>query len=506
MNLLAPSAPLKILVVEDNLADFLLLKENIHQSKVPIAGIQLAETLKEAIEQLRQNKPDIVFLDLYLPDSNGLESFNELKEYTASSAVIILSGLSDTRVALEAIALGAQDYLNKGEFDERLLGKTMVYAMERLRNVESLRQANERYSLVTKATHDLIWDWDLLNDEIYRDEKTVKQVYGVSSNRAIHDIGEWYKRIHPDDKDRLRAVIHEVKTSADKDFFEVEYQFMGDDGAYKVIYDRGYIVRNDEGKPIRLLGAAQDITEKRRLEAALEESRLQHQRAVTEATIKGQENEREQLGKELHDNINQILATSRLFLDHALSSQHLKEDMVVKGREYIILAIQEIRKLSHALLPPSLQDFGLVFGLTKLADSLSAAASLMITKQWDGFDEQVLQKDQKLTIYRIAQEQFNNIIKHAGATDVIISLFLTNDRKSAELMIRDNGRGFDISKNQNGVGLRNIISRAELFNARVTIQSSPGKGCELKISFPVAEPHECIVSSEMISEQLGKAG
>jgi signal transduction histidine kinase len=349
------SNPLKILVVEDNASDFLLLKENIKLCKGLPADIQLAETLTDAIDHLRQNKPDVVFLDLFLPDGLGLDSFNQLKEYTTNAAVIILSGLSDTKTALEAITLGAQDYLAKGEFDEKLLEKTIRYSMERKNSMETLRLAQ-----------------------------------------------------------------------------------------------------------------------------------LEQQRAVTEATIKGQEKEREQLGVELHDNINQILATSRLYLDFALSESPVRKDIVEKSKEFITQAIEEIRRLSKALLPPSFDEFGLLTALNDLAQCIAMAGKFSIERNWDGFDERVLQKDQKLTIYRIVQEQLNNIIKHAAATNVIITLRLVNDRQNEnlELVIKDDGKGFDPAQKRNGVGLRNIISRGEVFGGTVTIQSKPGKGCELRVILP----------------------
>lgn len=501
MNRYEEFAPLRILVIEDNDVDVLLLKEYIHMSGIPVNTLDTADSLGAAIKHLEQTKPDLIFLDLYLPDGNGPDSFDTLKEYINGSAVIILSGLSDTRIALDAIAKGAQDYLTKGEFDEVLLGKTIAYSVERRRNLEKLRHANERYKLVTKATHDLVWDWDLVTDEIYRDETSVQQVYGVSSNETIQNITEWNKRIHPNDYDRLSKMIQEIKSSMDKDFFQVEYQFRGEDGSYRTIYDRGYVVRNTEGKPIRLIGAAQDITERRRLEEALEESRQQQRRAITEATIKGQENERKELGKELHDNINQILATSRLFLDHAQSVPEAKEEMIAKSKEFIILAIQEIRKLSHTLLPPELQEFGLLSALEKLIDTVSAASRIKIGREWKNFNEKILPKDQKLTIYRIVQEQFNNIIKHAKAGSICVSLSLINNGKEVQLLVKDNGKGFDPREKKDGVGLRNIASRAELFDGNVTIQSAPGEGCELKVVFPVVVSMEYIVGPQLVYQQ-----
>lgn len=476
--------PLKILVIEDNFADFLLLKENIHLSKTLITDIQLAETLSAAIEHLQENKPDVIFLDLYLPDSIGLGSFTQLKEYVCSSAVIILSGLSDTKTALEAITLGAQDYLAKGEFDEKLLEKTIAYSIERKKSMETLREANERYSLVTKATHDVIWDWNLLTGEVYSDVSAARDTKGFSP-AAIHDIDNWIKRIHPDDANRWYKTIEKIKKSKE-DFFEVEYRVIDQSGSYKHIFDRGYVVRDAQGKALRMIGAAQDVTEKLKLESALRESQLQRQRAITEATIKGQENEREQLGIELHDNINQILATSRLYLDFAVSEPTIKTEIILKSKEFISQAIEEIRRLSKALLPPTLEEFGLITALRDLVDIVEMPGGIRVEKKWDEFQEQFLQKDQKLTIYRIVQEQLNNIMKHAAASTVSIRLRLINENEldHVELVIKDDGKGFDPALKRNGVGLRNIISRAELFGGNVTIQSKPGQGCELKVLFP----------------------
>ena len=473
---------LKILVVEDNLGDFVLLKDYIQLSAWPDAEIVLRNTMESAIEYLADNQCHIVFLDLYLPDSSGLESFSRLKETRTAAVIIILSGLPDMKTALEAISSGADDYLTKGEFDEVLIEKTITYSIERKRNLEKLRQANERYGLVTKATHDLIWDWDLSTGEIYRDEQSVKTVYGVDG-ASIADLSDWNKRIHPDDAGELFGKLNEIKESKGFNFFELEYRFLSEDRNYRNIYDRVYVVRNAQGKSVRLIGAAQDITEKRRLEKQLNEARVQQQKNITEATIKGQEKEREQLGLELHDNINQILATSALYLDCALLSIP-ENEMIRKSRELIVLATTEIRKLSHALLPPSLGDFGLLRALDELFRPFSTTGQLSINRQWCSFPEQLLTSDQQLTIYRIVQEQLNNILKHAQAKNVSVSLLMIN-KDTAELLIADDGNGFDVSQKRDGVGLRNIRSRMELFDGVVSIYSKPGKGCRLSIVFPV---------------------
>jgi PAS domain S-box-containing protein len=354
---------------------------------------------------------------------------------------------------------------------------------EKTNILEKLRRANERYSLVTKATQDLVWDWDLVTGVVYRDEQAVRDVYGCCNEKIIN-IEDWNKRIHPDDAFRVSAMISEIKQSVSRDFFDIEYQFLAESGDYKYIYDRGYIVRNHAGQPIRIIGAANDITEKRKLQKTLQEERQRQQRFIAEATIRGQENERAQLGTELHDNINQILATSSLYLDSALSGD-IKDARVIKSKDLITMAIRELRKLSHTLLPPSLHEFGLKAALHELTDIITETGFLVFDRQWNVFEEELIDRDQQLTVYRIVQEQINNIIKHAAASNVRISLRLVSNSSGIELSVRDNGKGFDPRQKRNGVGLRNITSRAELYYGHVIINSKPGQGCELKVIFPV---------------------
>ena len=479
------SKSLSILVVEDNLGDYILLKESIFLSNIPASQIELADSLSAAISALETSSPDLIFLDLFLPDSSGLASFESLKKYIRSSAVIVLSGISDTKTALEAIGNGAQDYLSKGEFDSKLLEKTITYALERRRSLESLELANERYRLVSKATNDLIWDWDLTTNNIYRDEDAVKMVYGHSSNGNLINIDNWMTRIHPDDAGGLTEALNNLLTSTDNNFFESEYRFMTENGQYKIIYDRGYVVRDSSGKPTRLIGAAKDVTARRKLEKQLQEAQLKQQRAITEATIKGQENEREQLGIELHDNITQILATSKLYLDYAFAGPEIKREIILQSKDLIVLATQELRKLSHSLLPPSLEEFGLTQALNELLNGISQTGLFVIEGNWTGFDERSLAKDQKLTTYRIIQEQLNNIVKHAKAKNVNILFGNCQESDSIRLSIVDDGKGFDTTTKRTGVGLRNITSRAELIGGTVTVISSPGNGCELTVTFPL---------------------
>jgi PAS domain S-box-containing protein len=224
-----------------------------------------------------------------------------------------------------------------------------------------------------------------------------------------------------------------------------------------------------------------DITEKVLLERQLEQERYKQQRIVTDAVITAEENERQQIGQELHDNVNQILATARLYIGLAKQTEMRKHlPIISKADKLIDYAINEIRNLSHSLITPFLDEYGLAEAIDHLAGSISSASMIPISKRID-IDETKTGKKLNLTIYRIIQEQLTNIIKHSKATSVLIEL--TQNNNSICLSIKDNGVGFDTAKTVNGVGLKNIRTRAALFNGEMDIFSHPGGGCALWIEF-----------------------
>jgi YesN/AraC family two-component response regulator len=108
----------------------------------------------------------------------------QVNQYAKNIPVVILSGLNDLNTATDAIALGAQDFLMKGEFNEKLLEKTILYSIERKKTLLELRFSNERYEFVSKATNDLVWDWDVLSNKVYRNEEQFVEMQGTNS--GIH--------------------------------------------------------------------------------------------------------------------------------------------------------------------------------------------------------------------------------------------------------------------------------------------------------------------------------
>src|SRR6185437_4801520 len=184
-----------------------------------------------------------------------------------------------------------------------------------------------------------------------------------------------------------------------------------------------------------------DVTERIRLEKELALQQRLKQQQITEVVLGAQERERFELGQELHDNINQILATSKLYLDVAIEEREPRMELLAKSRNNISMAIEEIRKLSKDLIAPSLHDLGLMQSIKELIRNIQSVGKMKIRLNVSGLDEEALLPEQKMNIYRIIQEQLNNILKHAQADTVVIEL--NKIKEQVRLRLTDDGRGFD---------------------------------------------------------------
>jgi PAS domain S-box-containing protein len=228
------------------------------------------------------------------------------------------------------------------------------------------------------------------------------------------------------------------------------------------------------------------IIESRKAEDLLLKQELTKQKLIAQAMVDAQEKERAEIGKELHDNINQILSTTKLYLELAKNDNKDRLSLINRSAGNIHNAIREIRNISRNLVPTSIGDLGLLDSITDLVESLRTTRAINVEFYPVGnFDEKITDKA-KLMLFRIIQEQINNVLKHSEARNLIIELILEDADRRIELSITDDGKGFDPGKTgKKGLGLSNITSRADLFGGKVTIQSAPGRGCKLRVQVPV---------------------
>ena len=144
------------------------------------------------------------------------------------------------------------------------------------------------------------------------------------------------------------------------------------------------------------------------------------------------------------------------------------------------------RNISRSLVPASIGDLGLQDSIADLVESIRTTRTIHVEFYPVGQFDEIISDKTKLMLFRIIQEQVNNVLKHSGARNLIIELILEESDQRIELNIIDDGKGFNPgSVGKNGLGLSNITSRASLFGGKVTIQSEPGNGCKLRVQIPL---------------------
>lgn len=209
------------------------------------------------------------------------------------------------------------------------------------------------------------------------------------------------------------------------------------------------------------------------------EEKNRYQRLLTEQMIEVQEREREWIGRELHDNVNQVLTSVKLTLETA--SLENGSPLISRSIQLINSSISEIRKLSHQLSAPTLGTRSLVDSIHALIENFTSTTSIKFHFSHTDYTKRVVMS-QKLALYRILQEQLNNIVKYAGASEVFISLAHRDEK--VVLTVKDNGKGFDPAVKRSGMGINNMVSRASVFEGEVEIRTAPGKGCLLRVAIP----------------------
>ncbi|WP_179345635.1 sensor histidine kinase [Winogradskyella ursingii] len=227
------------------------------------------------------------------------------------------------------------------------------------------------------------------------------------------------------------------------------------------------------------LAEQEKVLESQKLANALKEQEL----TAIDAMIEGQEKERQRIANDLHDDLGGLMATVKLHFN-ALKD-HNSPDLFDKTNRLIEEAYQKVRTVAHAKNSGVIAKQGLLRAVQQMADKVSTSNKIQIEVIDHGLDNR-LENSLELTLFRITQELITNIIKHANATEATIHL--TNHEHSINIMVEDNGKGFDasqITKKNKGMGISSIDKRVEHLEGTMTIESEKNKGTTIIIDVPL---------------------
>ncbi|WP_460558573.1 sensor histidine kinase [Ferruginibacter profundus] len=519
-------------IVADNIVIAKSKQKNIDAKKQKIVDDNIAEALAKADAMLAENNEWIKYIaqssydvmwdwdtttgQIYVGDSIAEVFGYKLKNNTMAFSDFCSCLVKEEKEAVEhklseAVASGSKTWDDSFMFkrrdgsiaatisrasivrDDEGKAIRLIGAIQDVSSVQDLEkklqeqiaiheQDSKKFLLAARLSFDVIWDWNLTTNDVFIGEG-FEELFGYHiENNKGNMITDWSNYLHPEDKKIIEQELHQAIISYTT-HWEHAYRVTRANGSVAKVFVRASIIRDASGKAYRMIGAMQDLSRQKELEDKLDHEIRLKEKQITDATEDAKEMERSNIGKELHDNINQLLGASRMYLEMAKKGGPNTAMYLSRSSEYTLTAIEEIRRLSKGLSTDIIKNLGLRAAIENIADDTMEVSSLKIKCALYSFNEKSVHEKLKLNIFRIVQEQLNNIIKHAKAKKITIKLL--QNKKMVQLAIIDDGVGFDILKKQDGIGVDNIKSRAAMYNGTADFASQPGKGCELKVAFPV---------------------
>jgi len=352
--------------------------------------------------------------------------------------------------------------------DNKLLGVTLLSE-----NIDSQKKAQIALVQSEEKFRSLV-EQSLVGVYIMQEEKFVyvnpgfEKIMGYSLDKLKEtSFSQW---IYDEDVEKIKE-NYVSRISGEKPTDQYTFRAVRQDGA--LLYIEAIVSKIIYGNRPAVIGTIVDITD-----------HVEEEKRIGKAVNAAQEKERMQIGMELHDNVKQIMAASMInldFLKNRLDDQKATKEILDKVIGYIREAMDELRKLSHQLAPSIDSTIPLEEKIEILVNTMNAANKLKVYYRLDEF-KQPVSNDVQLTLYRILQEQFNNILKYSRASSVFISV--RHHLDNIQMTIKDDGEGFNLTAKKNGIGFENIKRRVQVLDGQLKIFSAPGDGCEVSVQIP----------------------
>lgn len=302
---------LHVLHLEDNLKDAALIEAFLETEGIS-CDINCVSRRNDFCAGLVRPNLDIILSDFTMPGFDGLSALEIARKQRPEVPFIFLSGTIGELLAVEAMKEGATDYVVKDHMMRlpvaiRRAMRERDEARHRIVMAEELRKSEERFKLAARATQDMVWDWDLKTNLVWRSEN-YETLFGGSSDEP--QVDHWLKRIHAEDRDRMLAGVRAVIESQ-VDTWTDEYRVHRADGTVANVLDRGCIIRDSTGQAIRIIGATMDMTERKRIEAEY----LRTQRVETIGALAGG------IAHDLNNALGPVLMGIQMLRNEPLSSE-----------------------------------------------------------------------------------------------------------------------------------------------------------------------------------------
>jgi PAS domain S-box-containing protein len=484
---------ISILVVEDDPEDFGLIDAYLRQTEfwrsIDKPRLVWTKTLAEGIEAARHQQPDVVLLDLSLPDSSGTKTVVAMNAVLRGEPIVVLTGRDDNKLAIAALEAGAQDYLVKGQFDHTALARAVRFALVRARLESRLRLFEA--ALDSAANGIVITDTDA---NIQWANPAFTQITGFSVAEVLGRNPSDQLKSGKQDQAFYR---HMWKTILSGQEWRGDLVNRRKDGT---LYDEALAIApviGRDGAIQNFIAIKQDISYRKRAEQQLLELAESQEERVSERTRQlrtlsaqltmTEERERQLLAQELHDNLGQLLAVIKIKLT-SLAAGRL-QPAVNQIVELVDQADRSARMITRELSPPILRTLGLASALEWLAEEMSRLYDLTVHLGNERCTRPLIEGVQAV-LYRSARELLINVAKHARVSEANLDFICDNNQLI--MVVSDDGCGFDAvgfrqaSPGQRSFGLSSIHERITNIGGEMDIDSHPGQGTTITLTLPCA--------------------
>jgi diguanylate cyclase (GGDEF)-like protein/PAS domain S-box-containing protein len=215
---------------------------------------------RDAAELVAQHDFDLVLLDVVMPEMDGFECLRQIRAVRSVTElpVIMVTAEADRDTIVNAFRQGANDFVTKPIDPEVTLARIATHVQLRM-SQRALCKSEERYALAAKGSNDGLWDWDLVQSEVYYSPRW-KEMLGYGEDEISSQPSEWFSRIHPDDQGKLQELVFQSRPKQETQV-ECEMRLRHRDGSYRWVLCSGVVLQNVAGIPVRMAGSLTDITE-----------------------------------------------------------------------------------------------------------------------------------------------------------------------------------------------------------------------------------------------------
>lgn len=354
---------------------------------------------------------------------------------------------------------------------------------------EALKESQESLARAQQVAHTGSWDWDLLTNKVHWSDEMFR-IYGITKEEFGENYESAMNFTHPDDWERIKRALEALLSSHKP--FDMDYRIVLPDGTVRATQGRTEVYCDKDGRPVRMIGTVQDITERKHAEEQIKNSNEQL-RALSARLESAREEEGIRIARELHDELGGAMTGLKWDLESISKSlsginiegdtkKHIQSKFETMNG-LIDSSIETVRRISSELRPRLLDDLGLTPAIEHYVEEFQKRTDIKCDLQLQ-VDNMFLPKEYSTTIFRILQESLTNIARHSEAKRVNI-LLLERDGQII-LEVEDYGRGFsqDSLSLKKSVGIVGMRERARQLGGELDIISQPGKGTKVAVALP----------------------